>query len=73
MRDERWMRGLRSLEQSAERTRREIDIRSDLRRWDEEFPFIHHELVVRYLVGALASTAALLLYDRARWLTSRKR
>uniref|UniRef100_A0A7S2MVT6 Uncharacterized protein n=2 Tax=Helicotheca tamesis TaxID=374047 RepID=A0A7S2MVT6_9STRA len=68
-----WMRGLRSLEQSAERTRRELDIRSDLRQWDEEFPFAHHELIVRYAVGALASTAAIFIYGKARGMIYRKR
>ena len=41
----RWTRGLRRIQQSSERVQRELDIRADLRRWDEEFPFMHHELV----------------------------
>ena len=39
------MRGLRSIQQTSERAQRELEIRSDLRRWDEEFPFMHHELI----------------------------
>lgn len=49
------MRGWRSLEQSAERKSRELEIRSDLRQWDEQYPEFHHELLVRYAAGFLAS------------------
>lgn len=51
-----WMKGLRKIEEHAEKMEREIDIRSDLRRWDNEFPYMHHELVVRYAAGFLASS-----------------
>jgi hypothetical protein len=57
------MRGWRSLEQSAERTSRELDIRADLRRWDSDFPEIHHELIVRWLSGAVISVAVTTLYN----------
>jgi hypothetical protein len=57
------MRGWRSLEQSAERTSRELDIRADLRRWDNDFPEIHHELIVRWLSGAVISVAVTSLYN----------
>eukprot|EP00541_Cyclophora_tenuis_P018537 CAMPEP_0116573602 /NCGR_PEP_ID=MMETSP0397-20121206/18883_1 /TAXON_ID=216820 /ORGANISM="Cyclophora tenuis, Strain ECT3854" /LENGTH=122 /DNA_ID=CAMNT_0004102181 /DNA_START=43 /DNA_END=411 /DNA_ORIENTATION=- len=49
------MRGWRSLEQSAERKARELEIRADLRNWDEQYPQFHHELIVRYLTGFVAS------------------
>ena len=62
----RWMRGLRSLEQNAEKIDRELRIRSELRKWDEEFPYFHHEMVVRYAAGFLASSAAMLLYGFIR-------
>ena len=57
------MRGIRTLEQTAERTQREIDIRSDLRRWDNDFPELHHELIVRWLAGAIVSVAVTSLYN----------
>ena len=66
----RWMRGLRSLEQSTERTSREIEIRGDLRNWDRDHPEIHHELIVRYLAGAAVSVVATSLYGS---LTRRSR
>lgn len=43
----RWMRGLRTLEQATDRTRAELDIRQGLRNWDDSYPEIHHELIVR--------------------------
>jgi len=33
------MKGLRNLEQQADKVSREMDIRANLRRWDEEFPW----------------------------------
>jgi hypothetical protein len=57
------MRGWRSLERGAERTSREMDMRADLRRWDNEFPEIHHELIVRWLSGAVVSMAVTSLYN----------
>jgi hypothetical protein len=60
------MKSLRNLEQNAEKIDREMRIRSELRRWDEEFPYFHHELVVRYAAGFLASSAAILVYGFIR-------
>ena len=57
------MRGLRSLEQGSERASREIDLRSDLRRWDNDFPEIHHELIVRWIAGAAVSVVITSLYN----------
>lgn len=57
------MRGLRNLEQSTERAQRELDIRSDLRRWDNDHPQIHHELIVRYICGAVVSITVTSLYN----------
>lgn len=67
-----WNRGWRMIEQQADRTSKELDIRSDLRRWDDEFPFFHHELVVRYISGFLASTVVMTIYNELRG-RSRKR
>ena len=60
------MKGWRSIEQSAERNSRELDIRADLRNWDKEYPMIHHELIVRYICGALASGLVMGIYDSFR-------
>ena len=57
------MRGVRSVQQSAERTQAEIDIRSSLRQWDNDFPEIHHELIVRWGCGLLASVVVSSLYQ----------
>jgi hypothetical protein len=57
------MRAVRSMEQTGERTSRELDIRRDLRRWDEDHGEIHHELIVRYVCGAAASILATTLYN----------
>lgn len=59
----RLMKGWRTLEQSAERTSRELDIRADLRRWDDSYPEIHHELIVRWLAGATVSWAVTSMYN----------
>lgn len=66
----RWMRTWRSLEHQSEKSSRELDIRSNLRDWDNEFPYLHHELVVRYAVGFLAYNVATSLYGG---LTNRSR
>ena len=58
----RWQRGWRQLEQTAERTSREMDIRTELRNWDNQYPEIHHELIVRWVSGALVSLVVTSLY-----------
>lgn len=62
------MRGLRHIEQHAERTQRELDIRSNLREWDNEFPYAHHELIIRYAAGILASNLAVIAVS---WIRGR--
>ncbi|CAJ1953380.1 unnamed protein product [Cylindrotheca closterium] len=57
------MKGWRSIEQSFDRADREIEIRNDLRRWDNQFPEIHHELIVRWLSGAVVSIAVTSIYN----------
>eukprot|EP00934_Nitzschia_sp_Nitz4_P003905 Nitzschia sp. Nitz4//scaffold30_size153850//65137//65998//NITZ4_002775-RB/size153850-exonerate_est2genome-gene-0.20-mRNA-1//-1//CDS//3329547255//3895//frame0 len=57
------MKGFRTLERGAERTQREMDIRSDLRRWDNDFPELHHELLVRWIAGAVVSVAVTSVYN----------
>lgn len=36
-------------------------------------PFLHHELIVRYAAGLLASTVALTIYDLFRGSSNRRR
>jgi hypothetical protein len=57
------MRGVRSVQQGAERTQAELDIRSSLNKWDNDFPEIHHELIVRWGCGLLASVFVSSLYQ----------
>ena len=65
--DCRWIRGfVRTMEQKVERTQRELDIRAELRRWDEEFPYFHHELLIRYATGFLLSGIVSIIYDSLR-------
>lgn len=61
-----WMRTFRSIEQTGERTSRELDIRRDLRQWDQDHPEIHHELIVRWVCGALVSVVATSIYSSLR-------
>ena len=67
------MKKWRSIEQQAEKKSRELDIRSDLRRWDEEFPFLHHELILRYAAGFLASYMTQIIYDSIKPMKRRPR
>lgn len=57
------MRTFRSVEQSSQRAQTEFDLRQNLRDWDRDYPQIHHELIVRYLCGAVVSVAATSLYN----------
>lgn len=57
---------MRTIEQTTERSRLELDLRRNLRTWDNRYPEIHHELIVRYVVGALVSVAATSLYNSVR-------
>ncbi|GAX28317.1 hypothetical protein FisN_27Hu027 [Fistulifera solaris] len=62
-----WLqRQVRTLEQTTERASLEFQIRRFLRAWDYHFPEIHHELIVRYVTGALVSIAATSLYHSFR-------
>lgn len=61
-----FMKGWRTIEQSFDRADREIEIRNDLRRWDNQFPQIHHELIVRWLCGAVASMVVTSLYNELK-------
>ena len=67
-------RHLRSLERDGDRLSKELDIRVDLRNWDAEFPYLHHELIVRYVAGFIASAAAIFAWGQVRSLfTTNKR
>jgi len=59
----RWMRGIRAVEQSSDRASREIDIRRSLRDWDHRYPEIHHELIVRWVCGAVVSVVVTSIYN----------
>lgn len=61
-----WMQGIRTVSQSTERASREMDIRNTLRQWDSEHPQIHHELIVRYLCGAVLSVCCTSFYNAIR-------
>ena len=61
-----FMKNWRNLEQSTEKKSREMDMRADLRRWDQQFPELHHELIVRYLAGIVASAIVTTIYDTFR-------
>mmetsp|Transcript_3969 Transcript_3969/g.8274 ORF Transcript_3969/g.8274 Transcript_3969/m.8274 type:complete len:116 (-) Transcript_3969:336-683(-) len=57
------MNAFRSVEQAVDRTQAEIDLRSSLRKWDNDFPEIHHELIVRWGCGLVASLVVSSLYQ----------
>lgn len=67
------MRGLRSVQRGSQKIEKEMELRSHLAQWDEEFPFVHHELIVRYAAGLLASSVALAAYDMLKGDSRRKR
>jgi hypothetical protein len=58
-----FQRAIRTLEQSSQRTSTEIEIRQNLRDWDRNYPQIHHELIIRYICGAVVSVALTSLYN----------
>mmetsp|Transcript_17849 Transcript_17849/g.32311 ORF Transcript_17849/g.32311 Transcript_17849/m.32311 type:complete len:119 (-) Transcript_17849:93-449(-) len=59
-------RTLRSAEQHSERSYKEMEIRSDLRTWDQDYPTLHHELIVRYAVSTIASAVVVSIFNRIR-------
>ena len=69
----RFWRNLRSLERDGDRISKELDIRAELRNWDGEFPYFHHELIVRYAAGFMASAVAVAAWGQLRSLFSSKR
>jgi len=64
---------VRSLERDSDRISKELDIRAELRNWDNEFPYFHHEMIVRYVCGFLASAVAVAAWGQLRSLFSTKR
>ena len=70
---ERFWRNIRSLERDSDRIAKELDIRAELRNWDNEFPYFHHEMVVRYIAGFMASAVAVAAWGQLRSLFSTKR
>ena len=67
------MRNIRSFERDSDKISKELDIRNELRNWDREFPYFHHELIVRYAVGFMASSLAVFVFDKLRALLFPKR
>ncbi|KAL7441331.1 hypothetical protein ACHAXH_005789 [Discostella pseudostelligera] len=63
-------RNIRSLERDSDKISKELDIRADLRNWDREFPYFHHELIIRYFAGFLASAVAVAAWGQLRSLFS---
>jgi hypothetical protein len=59
----RFQNGIRRFEQTSERASRELDIRRTLRDWDNQYPEIHHELIVRWVCGAIVSIVATSFYN----------
>jgi len=68
-----FLRGLKSIEYNSEKMQQERNIRSKLQDWDQEFPFMHHELIVRYVAAFLASGTAVFVYDSFKGLLFKKR
>lgn len=60
------MRGIRSAQRGSQKIEKEMELRSHLSQWDEQFPYMHHEMIIRYAAGFLASTLALTIYDLLR-------
>eukprot|EP00980_Cylindrotheca_fusiformis_P028165 scaffold22583_cov106-Cylindrotheca_fusiformis.AAC.36 len=58
-----FMKGWRAVEQGFNRADREVEIRNNLRRWDNQYPEIHHELIVRWISGAVVSLAITSIYN----------
>lgn len=61
-----WKQQWRNLEQTAEKQQKELDIRNELRKWDEEIPWFHTELIVRCAAGVLARGLVLSMYQMIR-------
>ena len=66
----RFWRNIRSLERDSDKISKELDIRADLRNWDREFPYFHHELIIRYFAGFMASAMAVAAWGQLRDLFS---
>mmetsp|Transcript_30867 Transcript_30867/g.55934 ORF Transcript_30867/g.55934 Transcript_30867/m.55934 type:complete len:117 (+) Transcript_30867:90-440(+) len=66
-------RNVRSFERDSDRISKELDMRAELRNWDREFPFFHHELIVRYFAGFVASAVAVTAWSQLRSLFSKRR
>ncbi len=66
----RFWRNIRSLERDSDKISKELDIRAELRNWDREFPYFHHELIIRYFAGFLASAMAVAAWGHLRSLFS---
>lgn len=43
-----------------------IVVRNELKLWDEAYPFVHHELLIRWCTGLLASSVAMCTYNFLR-------
>lgn len=61
--DSIFMKGWRAVESGFSRADKEIEVRNHLRKWDNQFPEIHHERIVRLLSGAVVSLVVTSIYD----------
>jgi hypothetical protein len=60
------MKQYRDLSQSATRQQKELEIRNELRNWDEQVPWFHAELIVRCAAGVVARGLVLSIYQMIR-------
>ena len=60
------MKQYRSVSQSATRQQKELEIRNELRNWDEQVPWFHTELIVRCAAGVVARGLVLSIYQMIR-------
>lgn len=67
------MKQYRNLEQTATRQQKELDIRNEIRKWDEEVPWFHTELIVRCAAGVVARGLVLSIYQMIRGQERQKR
>mmetsp|Transcript_4416 Transcript_4416/g.9547 ORF Transcript_4416/g.9547 Transcript_4416/m.9547 type:complete len:117 (+) Transcript_4416:92-442(+) len=66
-------RNVRSLERDSDRISKELDLRAELRNWDREFPYVHHELILRYFAGFLASALTVAAWGQIRSFFPKRR
>lgn len=61
-----WRQQYQNLSQNAARQQKELEIRDEIRKWDEEIPWLHVDVIVRCAAGVLARGLVLSLYQSLR-------